>query len=397
MVKEDQRIELTRDELYELVWAEPMTKVARRYGLSDRGLAKICDRMGIPVPGRGYWAKVQSGKVPPQVKLPKIRAGQQSSVVLDVNAQELEESKEYQSVADEIEYEMQVENQVVVLEELVEPHPLVEKTTKSLRGAGANDYGIVRPRAKHCLDVRVGKESIDRASRIMDALIKALDDRDIELMFDDEDRQTARIVVDGETLGFSLEEKTHRERYQPTRAEQKELEKNPYYRYRLPDDTFFPSGNLSLKLDIGWWGRGFRGTWSDGKKQRVEGCLNKFIIAAYKAAAAKKADRIERERQKLEWQEQERRREILRQQIEREQERLDALNAQAKAWYEAQQLRAYVQAVRSAGYYPQHSITGGQAIDEWCAWALEQASRLDPTVSSLPSVLDYKKQFYWYR
>jgi hypothetical protein len=59
--------------------------------------------------------------------------------------------------------------------------------------------------AKHCLDVRVGKESIDRASRIMDALIKALDDRDIELMFDDEDRQTARIVVDGETLGFSLE------------------------------------------------------------------------------------------------------------------------------------------------------------------------------------------------
>jgi hypothetical protein len=117
----------------------------------------------------------------------------------------------------------------------------------------------------------------------------------------------------------------------------------------------------------------------------------------YKAAAAKKADRIKRERRKLEWEEQERRRELLRQQIEREQERLDAVNAQAKAWYEAQQLRAYVQAVRSAGYYPQRSITGGRALDEWCAWALEQASRLDPTVSSPPSVLDYKKQFYWYR
>jgi hypothetical protein len=397
MVKEDQRIELTRDELYELVWAEPMTKVARRYGLSDRGLAKICDRMGIPVPGRGYWAKVQSGKVPPQVKLPKITAGQQSRVVLDVNAQELEESKEYQSVVDEIEYEMQVENQVVVPEELVDLHPLVERTDKSLRGAGANEYGIVRPRAKHCLDVRIGKESIDRASRIMDALIKALDDRDIELVFDDEERQSARMVIDGETLGFSLEEKTRRERYQPTLAELKELEKDPYYRYRLPDDKFFPSGNLSLKLDIGWWGRGLRGTWSDGKKQRLERCLNKFIIAAYKAAAAKKADHIERERQKLEWDEQERRREILRRQIELEQERLDALNEQAKAWYEAQQLRAYIQAVRSAGYYPQRRITGGQDIVEWSAWALEQASRLDPTVSSPPSVLDYKKQFYWYR
>jgi hypothetical protein len=32
----------------------------------------------------------------------------------------------------------------------------------------------------------------------------------------------------------------------------------------------------------------------DGKKQRVEGCLNKFIAAAYKAAVVKKADRIER-------------------------------------------------------------------------------------------------------
>ena len=62
MVKGDQRIELTREELYELVWAEPIMKLARQYGLSDRGLAKICDRMGVPVPGRGYWAKVQSGK-----------------------------------------------------------------------------------------------------------------------------------------------------------------------------------------------------------------------------------------------------------------------------------------------------------------------------------------------
>jgi len=282
--------------------------------------------MGVPVPGRGYWAKVQSGKVPHQDKLPKIKAGQQSRVLLDVSRQILEEAKEYQSVTDEIEYEMQVENQVLVSEELVDPHPLVERTTKSLRGAGANDYGIVRPRAKRCVDVRVGKESIDRASRIMDALIKALDDRNIELVFDDEDRQSARMVIDGETLGFSLEEKTRRERYQPTLAEKKELQKNPYYRYRLPDDKFFPSGNLSLKLDIGWWGRGLRGAWSDGKKQRVEGCLNKFIIAAYKAAAAKKADRIERERQRLEWEEQERRREILRRQIEREQERLDALN-----------------------------------------------------------------------
>jgi hypothetical protein len=82
--------------------------------------------------------------------------------------------------------------------------------------------------------------------------------------------------------------------------------------------------------------------------------------------------------------------------MEREQEGLDALNEQARAWQEAQQLRAYIQAVRSAGNYARRSITGGRDIDEWCAWALEQVHRLDPTVSSPLSVLDYRDQFYWY-
>jgi len=70
MTPRDHRTELTRDELYTLVWAEPMTTLARQYGLSDRGLAKLCDRKGIPTPGRDYWAKLQSihrqiNKAPP--------------------------------------------------------------------------------------------------------------------------------------------------------------------------------------------------------------------------------------------------------------------------------------------------------------------------------------------
>lgn len=41
-----------------------------RYGLSDVGLVKICKKLGIPVPGRGYWAKVKAAcptrKAPPK-------------------------------------------------------------------------------------------------------------------------------------------------------------------------------------------------------------------------------------------------------------------------------------------------------------------------------------------
>ena len=43
-----------------------MTKVAAKVGLSDRGLAKLCARHDIPVPGRGYWARKQFGHVDPQ-------------------------------------------------------------------------------------------------------------------------------------------------------------------------------------------------------------------------------------------------------------------------------------------------------------------------------------------
>jgi len=396
MGRDDHCTELTREELYAQVWAEPMTSLAQRYGLSDRGLAKICTRMGIPVPGRGYWARVQSGQVPLQAKLPKIKARQKAVVNLNKRGHILEETKELQDVTGYIESEMHPENQITVPDALVDPLPVVEKTAKSLRAAGADDHGMVRPRAKRCLDIRVGKESIERAGRIMDTLLKALDVHGIELIHDENGEGGTQLIVDGETLGFNLEEKARREKYQPTAVEQKKLDEDSYYRYRLPDDRFFPSGNLSLKLDIRWWGRGLRGTWSDGKRQRVENCLNKFIATAYKAAAQKKSARIKRERDERERAEEQRRREILRRQIEQEQKRVDALTAQAKLWQEAQQLRAYVQAARSAGYYSLPAITGGRNIEEWCAWALEQANRLDPTISSSPSVLDYKNQFYWY-
>jgi len=395
MGRGEQSTELTREELYTRVRAEPMTILARRYGLSDRGLAKTCARMGIPVPGRGYWAKVQSGRVPPQTKLPKIKAGQRSVLVLSKRGNILEEKKELNDFSEHIESVMDPENQIIVPDTLIDPLPLVERTARSLRGAGADGHGMVRPRAKHCLDIQVGKESIDRAARIMDALIKALDARDIELVYTEDKEKGVRLVVDDEVLEFRLEEKSRREKYMPTPAEQKELDKDSWYRYRLPDDKFFPSGDLSLKLGTGY-SSGLRSTWADGKQQRVEKCLNKFIATAYKAAAHQKAERIRHEKEERERKEQQRRNEILRRQIEQEQKRLDHFNEQAKAWQEAQQLRAYVQAVRSAGYYSIGSITGGLNINDWYALALEQANRLDPTITSPPSVLDYKDQFYWY-
>jgi integrase len=51
-----------REELYKLVWIAPVSEVARKLGVSDVGLAKLCRRAAVPVPGRGYWARVEAGQ-----------------------------------------------------------------------------------------------------------------------------------------------------------------------------------------------------------------------------------------------------------------------------------------------------------------------------------------------
>jgi hypothetical protein len=51
---------LTRKELYDLVWSMPVTKLAQTFGISDVGLAKVCNRHRIPDTVRLlHWAKEQ--------------------------------------------------------------------------------------------------------------------------------------------------------------------------------------------------------------------------------------------------------------------------------------------------------------------------------------------------
>lgn len=54
--------QLTRRELYDLVWSAPMDQVAPRLGISDHLLARICGRHRVPTPPRGYWANMAAGK-----------------------------------------------------------------------------------------------------------------------------------------------------------------------------------------------------------------------------------------------------------------------------------------------------------------------------------------------
>lgn len=63
---------LSRADLYERVWSLPLAAVAAELGISRSGLAKICDRMLIPCPGRnhGRVRNAVAGERPPLPQAP---------------------------------------------------------------------------------------------------------------------------------------------------------------------------------------------------------------------------------------------------------------------------------------------------------------------------------------
>jgi hypothetical protein len=68
----DQERALSREELYELVWSEPVLKLSRRFGLSDNGLRKRCKAMNVPTPSPGYWQRVANGRRGKRAPLPPL-------------------------------------------------------------------------------------------------------------------------------------------------------------------------------------------------------------------------------------------------------------------------------------------------------------------------------------
>ncbi len=56
---------------YRAVWSKPMMKLAEEFGISGRGLAKLCERLKVPVPPRGYWRKISLGQLIKKIPLPR--------------------------------------------------------------------------------------------------------------------------------------------------------------------------------------------------------------------------------------------------------------------------------------------------------------------------------------
>jgi hypothetical protein len=75
-------LRLDRPQLFERVWSTPVDILAKTWGLSGRGLAKACHRLRVPVPPRGYWAKIEAGQTVRRPRLPRLPQGQADVVLI---------------------------------------------------------------------------------------------------------------------------------------------------------------------------------------------------------------------------------------------------------------------------------------------------------------------------
>jgi len=135
---------ITREDLYKLVWSKPLTELAKEFGISDVGLAKICKRLNVPRPYRGYWALLAAGRKMSIPKLPPAKKGTPGQAFITPYVKP-EKTLEEDAHAALVETESLPENRIVVAESLRGAHPLVRETRKRLEHGFVDMYGRVFP------------------------------------------------------------------------------------------------------------------------------------------------------------------------------------------------------------------------------------------------------------
>jgi len=348
---------LTRDELYELVWSHPMSQLSRRYAISDVGLAKVRKRHAVPYPPRGYWAKVRNGKSvrkPPLLKiddpsLQNVRLGNKPIPSRDVDSPTREKPRR---------------EPVPVPDTLDHPHPLVERTLKHLSRSRPNEEGLVAPKVERCLAVQVAPDSVDRAARLLDALVKAAEARGFKIAPGDEGSPRTWISIAEERFSLTLTET----------IERRERLESFFHSIRKYDRV--PTGRLVFRVEGGPTS-GQRRQWADGQK-RLETRLGSILAGVANAAEASRLWREENDRREKRRQEEERRRREAERAKREEEARVVDFDRKQARWEQAERIRSFAAAVRRNAELQNGPIPPHGELQRSLDWALARADRLDP-------------------
>ena len=378
-----------------------MREVAKEYGISDTALAKICKKLNIPRPGRGYWArKVATGSaerppLPPlaQGESPEHRASRWKDPIED-----LEFSDEAQAL---LTREQGPEMVITIPDELQNPHQWIRKSAGTLRQHPKNPDQALLKRA--CLDIRATRTTLDRALLVADTLLKALDTRGFSVEVSTpasagQERYGSRSgAVPSKTsvhildsfIEFSVEEGHDITKIEPKELRRKSSESSDSWTYTPPPEyRHDPNGKLALKINTYIPGHPRR-TWSDGKRQRIESCLNAFIIALIRGAELLRLGRVVKMREDEKRKEEHLRRQEDAAQREHEETMRADLISRVGDWSLAGKILEFVAHVESAEADQCKDASDQYKLENWLAWVRSYAKQLQATaVSTVLEVTD---------
>jgi hypothetical protein len=382
---------LTRRELFDLVWSKPATKVAADFGISDVAVKKICDRHRIPVPGRGYWAKIAAGQqlrpatyreISSDLLLNRIHI---TGSPLNALPQEVRAARERAQLAAQAPSAPVQEQEAVIL------HPLATRHAVALRSAKAGSDQMIRVGKTNLLDCRFAAGSIGRVVSFIDRLAREADQRGIRL---DPGENHLVAIAEGETIGISLSEGADKVKHQPTEAEIDALEAwnvkaekarkrgdwlSGFDRPKIPEFEWVPNGRLTFLMDqAGYHSDGIRRKFADGARQRIEAMVPEIVVGLVTCAAARKTAREATERRQREWAEEAARRQELERQRNLEVKRAEFLKLQMGVAEGARAVEAFV-ADYVARYGEDPEAPSSSAFIRWArGYAARLRSSIEP-------------------
>jgi len=385
-----------REGLYELVWSEPVSKLAPQFGLSGVGFAKMCKRLGVPLPNRGFWARKQAGQSPRRPPLPKAKAGQDQNVQL----RRLDDDAQI-AFAEAKQKAVEAKKTMEGIEcpiELVDPHPLIRAATNRLkRKTGWDHHKGLRSAPDEILNIEVTEGSLDRALLIMDVLIKAMASRSGELRINPEKKETL-LRLDGIDLPITLTEHVGRTKHEITPEEKKAQERYWNRSYRdpnapyphIPQYDYHPSGQLTLTV-----GRWPSRTWRDTPRTQLEKRLSEIIPGIAAVAIEMRQREEEQARAAAERRAAKDRYAAKMKERSDERQAFRQLKRDARNWAIANQIRAYIDATTRD---PKREALSSEDA-AWAAWATQKAAWLDPMIKVSDIVLDApepERPSYWW-
>jgi hypothetical protein len=362
-------IRVTREELYIQVWETPMSRLAARYGISWNGLAKICDRLKIPYPPRGYWAKKAAGKKVIQYRLSEPDAGTPRDVTISPTPPPAAPPDLPSEVQEKVEA-VRSSGSIHVAQRLAQPHPIIggwllEHEREKERARRERD-----PWRRKLYDPGEFTQMDRRGHRILDALFKAIERHGGKI--EEGERKELIAVLDGEPIQFQLREKLKQVRRPLTKEEEK---------WRLPGDKDWkqelqPTGKFVFAIKT-YLRSGLRTEWLETDAKPLEQLLPDILetfIAAGPLLAEERRQREEAAHQRhiaeQKRYEEERRR-------KKDDNRWRCFMDIADGWRKAELARRFLEVMKKSNMDLDQEIDG-RSLRDWINWAESRAHLADP-------------------